>query len=66
MTNFLQERTGAVSLAPWSELHTTTRPPIQETRLLGDKYQETKLIGLQVRASQDLTDTERIGNVRSC
>ncbi|EJD51752.1 hypothetical protein AURDEDRAFT_143037 [Auricularia subglabra TFB-10046 SS5] len=35
--------------------------PIQETRLLANKYQETKLIGLQVRAAKDLVKTEEIG-----
>ncbi|KZV87312.1 hypothetical protein EXIGLDRAFT_565299, partial [Exidia glandulosa HHB12029] len=36
--------------------------PIQETRIISTKYQETKLIGLQVRAAKDLVATERAGN----
>ncbi|KAJ7069720.1 glycoside hydrolase family 35 protein, partial [Mycena amicta] len=33
--------------------------PIQESRLIGDKYYETKLIGLFFRAAEDLVMTDR-------
>jgi hypothetical protein len=35
--------------------------PIQEDRRIAAKYSETKLLGLQLRASQDLTKTEQLG-----
>ena len=36
--------------------------PISESRTIGDKYAETKLIGLFFRAARDLTKTDLIGN----
>lgn len=36
--------------------------PIAETRLLTDKYSETKLLSYFVRAAKDLTMVEKAGN----
>ncbi|KAI7240550.1 glycoside hydrolase family 35 protein [Hortaea werneckii] len=36
--------------------------PIAETRMLTDKYSETKLLSYFVRAAKDLTKTEKAGN----
>ena len=36
--------------------------PISETRLIGDKYSETKLLSYFLRAAKDLTMVERAGN----
>lgn len=37
--------------------------PISETRDVGDKLYETKLLGLFLRVARDLTKTEFVGNV---
>ncbi|KAH8683399.1 glycoside hydrolase superfamily [Tricladium varicosporioides] len=36
--------------------------PISEARTLGDKYHETKLFGMFIRAARDLTKVDRINN----
>ena len=37
--------------------------PIQEDRIVAAKFHETRLLGLQVRVSHDLTKTQMLGNV---
>lgn len=36
--------------------------PIHESRLIGDKYSETKLFGLFMRVARDFAKVERVGN----
>ena len=36
--------------------------PISESRVIGDKYMETKLLGLFFRAAKDLEKIEKVGN----
>lgn len=37
--------------------------PIQEDRIIADKFHESRLLGLQVRVAQGLTKTTMLGNV---